>query len=225
MKTGKWMKCIVALMLMCIGALPVMAQKNIDKVVKELEGRSDVSINSVTKRDPKTRKVISMTKNYSVRDTRMAGALRRAFEKDEEFAVTAHMNMPKGRANAEDMNLYFVFYPVDNEKHSYTLTCNKNGEMTLTIIIKQVNGNRDVSDLDFDFHFNNAEMKTRMASVNRRVQNKLRSRISERGNEIASNKVFLNNSGEMILKGDVTYNGKKLKKGVHWIDGRKVTVK
>ena len=56
MKTGKWMKCIVALMLMCIGALPVMAQKNIDKVVKELEGRSDVSINSVTKRDPKTRK-------------------------------------------------------------------------------------------------------------------------------------------------------------------------
>ena len=34
MKTGKWMKCIVALMLMCIGVLPVMAQKNIDKVVK-----------------------------------------------------------------------------------------------------------------------------------------------------------------------------------------------
>lgn len=219
MKTGKWMKCIVALMLMCIGVLPVMAQKNIDKVVKELEGRSDVSINSVTKRDPKTRKVISMTKIYSVRDTRMAGALRRAFEKDEEFAVTAHMNMPKGRANAEDMNLYFVFYPVDNEKHSYTLTCNKNGEMTLTIIVKQVKGNRDVSDLDFDSFFNNAEMKMKMLSAKQKVKDELGCFISENG------RGTVYDNGDVVMEGDVTYNGKKLKKGVHWIDGRKVTVK
>jgi len=95
----------------------------------------------------------------------------------------------------------------------------------LTIIIKQVNGNRDVSDLDFDFHFNNAEMKMKMLSAKQKVKDELGCRISERGNEIASNKVFLNNSGEMIMEGDVTYNGKKLKKGVHWIDGRKVTVK
>lgn len=219
MKTGKWMKCIVALMLMCIGVLPVMAQKNIDKVVKELEGRSDVSINSVTKRDPKTRKVISMTKIYSVRDTRMAGALRRAFEKDEEFAVTAHMNMPKGRANAEDMNLYFVFYPVDNEKHSYTLTCNKNGEMTLTIIVKQVKGNRDVSDLDFDSFFNNVEMKTKILSAKQKVKDELGCFISENG------RGTVYDNGDVVMGGDVTYNGKKLKKGVHWIDGRKVTVK
>lgn len=219
MKTGKWMKCIVALMLMCIGVLPVMAQKNIDKVVKELEGRSDVSINSVTKRDPKTRKVISMTKNYSVRDTRMAGALRRAFEKDEEFAVTAHMNMPKGRANAEDMNLYFVFYPVDNEKHSYTLTCNKNGEMTLTIIIKQVKEGHNFSDLDFDFHFNNAEMKMKMLSAKQKVKDELGCFISENG------RGTVYDNGDVVMEGDVTYNGKKLKKGVHWIDGRKVTVK
>ena len=219
MKTGKWMKCIVALMLMCIGVLPVIAQKNIDKVVKELEGRSDVSINSVTKRDPKTRKVISMTKIYSVRDTRMAGALRRAFEKDEEFAVTAHMNMPKGRANAEDMNLYFVFYPVDNEKHSYTLTCNKNGEMTLTIIVKQVKGNRDVSDLDFDSFFNNVEMKTKMLSAKQKVKDELGCFISENG------RGTVYDDGDVVMEGDVTYNGKKLKKGVHWIDGRKVTVK
>jgi hypothetical protein len=50
MRTGKVMKCIVTMMLLCIGILPVMAQKNIDKVVKELEGRSDVSINSVTRK-------------------------------------------------------------------------------------------------------------------------------------------------------------------------------
>lgn len=219
------MKCLIALMLMCAGAWPAMAQKNIDKVVKDLEERMDVSVNSVTKRDPKTRKIVSMTKTYSVKDERVASVLRKAFEKDEEFAVTAHKSMPKGRANAEEMSLHFVFYPQENEKHTYSLECDRNKTVTLSIIVKQVKGNRDVSDLDFDFHFNNAEMKTRLASVNRRVQNKLRSRISERGNEIASNKVFLNNSGEMILEGDVTYNGKKLKKGVHSINGRKVIVK
>ena len=149
----------------------------------------------------------------------MAGALRRAFEKDEEFAVTAHMNMPKGRANAEDMNLYFVFYPVDNEKHSYTLTCNKNGEMTLTIIVKQVKGNRDVSDLDFDSFFNNVEMKTKMLSAKQKVKDELGCFISENGRGT----VYYN--GDVVMEGDVTYNGKKLKKGVHWIDGRKVTVK
>ena len=149
----------------------------------------------------------------------MAGALRRAFEKDEEFAVTAHMNMPKGRANAEDMNLYFVFYPVDNEKHSYTLTCNKNGEMTLTIIIKQVNGNRDVSDLDFDFHFNNAEMKMKMLSAKQKMKDELGCFISENG------RGTVYDNGDVVMEGDVTYNGKKLKKGVHSINGRKVTVK
>lgn len=165
MRTGKVMKCIVTMMLLCIGILPVMAQKNIDKVVKELEGRSDVSINSVTKRDPKTRKVVSMTKTYSVRDARMAGALRRAFEKDEEFAITAHMNMPKGRANAEDMNLYFVFYPVENEKHTYSLTCNKDGEMTLTIIVKQEKMPRHYSSMDFDSYFDDAVGNKQMTTL------------------------------------------------------------
>lgn len=165
MRTGKVMKCIVTMMLLCIGILPVMAQKNIDKVVKELEGRSDVSINSVTKRDPKTRKVISMTKTYSVRDARMAGTLRRAFEKDEEFAITAHMNMPKGRANAEDMNLYFVFYPVENEKHAYSLTCNKDGEMTLTIIVKQEKMPRHYSSMDFDSYFDDAVGNKQMTTL------------------------------------------------------------
>ena len=45
-----------------MGTAPVMAQKNIDKIIQELEKRSDVSINSVTKRDPKTRKIVSMVK-------------------------------------------------------------------------------------------------------------------------------------------------------------------
>ena len=36
----------------------LVTQKNIDKMAAELEKRDDVAINSVTKRDPKTRKVV-----------------------------------------------------------------------------------------------------------------------------------------------------------------------
>ena len=229
MRTGKVMKCIVTMMLLCIGILPVMAQKNIDKVVKELEGRSDVSINSVTKRDPKTRKVISMTKTYSVRDAKMAGALRRAFEKDEEFAITAHMNMPKGRANAEDMNLYFVFYPVENEKHAYSLTCNKDGEMTLTIIIKQEKMPRHYSSMDFDFYFNDAVGSKQMAQLKSDVAEKVvKLNIDEKVKDVLgsleSDGVQLKDNGDLILEGNVIIDGEKAKKGIYQKNGRKLIV-
>ena len=64
MKT--WMKCMVACMMLFVGTIGVMAQKNIDKVVEELEKSDEASINSVTKRDPKTRKVTRMIKTFSL---------------------------------------------------------------------------------------------------------------------------------------------------------------
>ena len=173
MKTGKMMKCIVAMMLLCMSAMPVMAQKNIDKVVKELENRSDVSIHSVVKRDPKTRKIITMTKVYSVKDDRMAGELRNAFEKDEEFAITSTINMQGGRNNLRGMNLFFVFNPTENEKHTYSLTCNRDGEMTLTIIIKQEKDGRDVSWWDADIIRNNPEIRRQLRRFTARQQKAL----------------------------------------------------
>lgn len=210
MKTERFVKCLVALMLMCMGTLPLMAQKNIDKVVKELESRTDVAVNSVTKRDPKTRKIVSMTKTYSVKDERMAGVLCKAFEKDEEYAITANKNMPKGRVNASNMNMYFVFYPQDNEKHSYSLNCSGNGQVTLTIIIKQVKEGNDFSDLDFDFYFDDSEVKTKVASVNKKVK-ATRARVRQNGN--------------LVVHGDVRMNGKRLGKGVHSINGHRVIVR
>ena len=129
-----------------------------------------------------------MTKTYSVRDARMAGALRRAFEKDEEFAITAHMNMPKGRANAEDMNLYFVFYPVENEKHAYSLTCNKDGEMTLTIIIK-LNIDEKVKDVLGSLESDGVQLK-------------------DNGDLILEGNVIID--GEKAKKGIYQKNGRKL---------------
>ena len=54
-------------MLMWGGTGKVMAQKNIDKMAAELEKRDDVAINSVTKRDPKTRKVVKVVKKFLVK--------------------------------------------------------------------------------------------------------------------------------------------------------------
>jgi hypothetical protein len=81
MKTRNGMKCIMAILLLCMGVVPMMAQKNIDKLVEELEKRRDVAINSVTNRDPKTRKITKIVKNFSFKDRLMNGKLIKAFEK------------------------------------------------------------------------------------------------------------------------------------------------
>ena len=62
MRVNNYLKCMMIALFIGMGTAPVMAQKNIDKIIQELEKRSDVSINSVTKRDPKTRKIVSMVK-------------------------------------------------------------------------------------------------------------------------------------------------------------------
>ena len=46
-------------------AVPVMGQKNIDKIVEELEKRDDVSISLVTRRNPETRKVTTFVKSIT----------------------------------------------------------------------------------------------------------------------------------------------------------------
>ena len=84
-----WMKCMVACMFLFMGTMGVMAQKNINKVVEELEKSDEASINSVTRRDPKTRKITRVVKTFSLTDIKMAKRLIAAFEKDEEYAISA----------------------------------------------------------------------------------------------------------------------------------------
>ena len=106
----KWMKkWFVAMMLLCVGIGQAMAQKNIDKLAEELERRDDVAINSITKRDPKTRKITRVVKTFSLKDERMAKRLIEAFEKDEEYAVSAIKDMPKGRKSALRVNFTFIY--------------------------------------------------------------------------------------------------------------------
>ena len=65
MKTNNWKKLLMAVIGLGMCALPAMAQKNIDKIVEELEKRDDVEINVVTNRDPETRKVTKFIKSIT----------------------------------------------------------------------------------------------------------------------------------------------------------------
>ena len=135
MKTRNILKYMLTMLLVCMGAMPLMAQKNIDKLVKELENRDDVSINSVTKRNPKTRKISRVVKTFSLKvDNKIVKELIDAFEKDEEYAITAIKDMPKGRKAATRVNFTFIFQK-DNEKRTYTLNTQANGNVTMTVII------------------------------------------------------------------------------------------
>ena len=137
MRIYNFLKCIIIALFIGIGTVPMMAQKNIDKIIQELEKRSDVSINSVTKRDPKTRKIVSMVKTFTLKDP--ISKFIKAFEKDEEDAITAIKNLPK------------------DEKRTYSLTTDRNGIVTLSVVIKL--GKNHGSDLSFYFDFNSMSDK------------------------------------------------------------------
>lgn len=122
---------LAAVLLMWGGTGKVMAQKNIDKMAAELEKRDDVAINSVTKRDPKTRKVVKVVKSFSLKDENIGARLIEAFEKDEEYAETAIKDMPKGRGKAQKANFTFI-YKTDNEAVSQ-----KHGTATRLSILRE----------------------------------------------------------------------------------------
>lgn len=159
MKTRNILKYMHTMVLVCMGAMPLMAQKNIDKLVKELENRDDVSINSVTKRDPKTRKISRVVKTFSLKvDNKIVKELIDAFEKDEEYAITAIKDMPRGRKAATRVNFTFIFQK-DNEKRTYTLATQPSGNITMTIIINpDGKGNNDWTFIyPNDLNLNNLE--------------------------------------------------------------------
>lgn len=148
MKTRNWMKCMLVTLLLCMGAVPMMAQKNIDKLVEELEKRRDVAINSVTSRDPKTRKITKIVKNFSFKDRLMNGKLIKAFEKDEEYAITAIKDLPKGRnGDSSNVSFTFIFVKDNNQKITYTLYTDKSEGTTLTIIMNSKN--KDTKDISY----------------------------------------------------------------------------
>lgn len=135
-------------LLLCMGAVPMMAQKNIDKLVEELEKRDEVATNSVTRRDPKTRKITKIVKRFSVKDEKLNKRIIDAFEMDEEYAITAIKDLPKGRNGASsNVSFTFIFVKDNNQKITYTLYTDKSEGTTLTIIMNSKN--KDTKDISY----------------------------------------------------------------------------
>lgn len=129
------MKCLMAILFICLGMGQISAQKNIDKLVEELVQREDTSVNSVVKRNPETRKIERSIKSISLKDEKMAKRLIAAFEKDEEYAETAIKDMPKGRKDGQRVNFTFIFREKD-EKRTYTLSVDGESNVSLSVIIR-----------------------------------------------------------------------------------------
>lgn len=163
MKIRNLMKYIMVVLFMGIGTTSVMAQKNIDKLLDEIEKRNDASVNSVTKRDPKTRKITSVVKSFTLKDDQIAERLIEAFEKDEEYTVTAIKDMPNGRKEMNKVNFTFIFQK-NNEKLTYTFHVDPSGRIYLSVIIKQGRpGDIDASDISL--YFDKEQMKELQKSI------------------------------------------------------------
>lgn len=177
MKANSFLKCIMLALFIGMNIPSVMAQKNIDKLLEEIEKRDDASVNSVTKRDPKTRKITSVVKSFSLpSDAKMTQRLIEAFEKDEEYTITAMKDMPKGRKEGTKANFTFVFLK-DNEKRTYSFSVNLQGKISLSVIIKRGRaGNIDASD--FSLYFNN-DMDFEIPTIDKEQMKELQKSIQK----------------------------------------------
>jgi len=176
MKANSILKCIMLALFIGMNIPSVMAQKNIDKLLEEIEKRDDASVNSVTKRDPKTRKITSVVKSFSLpSDAKMTQRLIEAFEKDEEYTITAIKDIPRGRKAATRANFTFIFQK-DNEKRTYTFNANQQ-KINLSVIIKQGRSG-DIDPSDISLYFNNG-MDLEFPTMNKEQIKELQRSIQE----------------------------------------------
>lgn len=216
-----WMKCMVACVLLFMGTMGVMAQKNINKVVEELEKSDEASINSVTKRDPKTRKITRVVKTFSLTDIKMAKRLIAAFEKDEEYAISAMKDMPKGRKSAMRVNFTFTFQQ-DNEKAIYTLITNENGRVDLSINIRRP-GSDDRND-SFQFGVKWSGDMEKWSEDMEKWSKDINKLVDGLGCISSKSIKYDEKNNRLVLEGDVYIDGKKMKKGNYKMNGREVIV-
>ena len=176
MKANSFLKCIMLALFIGMNIPSVMAQKNIDKLLEEIEKRDDASVNSVTKRDPKTRKITSVVKSFSMpSDAKMTQRLIEAFEKDEEYTITAIKDIPRGRKAATRANFTFIFQK-GNEKRTYTFNANQQ-KINLSVIIKQGRSG-DIDASDISLYFNNG-MDFEIPTMDKEQMKELQKSIQE----------------------------------------------
>lgn len=213
MKTSKMVVCMAWMLFgLCTGA---MAQKNIDKVVADMEKNADTRITSIKKRDPDTRKVVKVTKTVRLTDVQIAKRALEAFEKDEEDALTS---IKEKRSRVE----YTLTYRNKNEKRTYILTIREGNDVEISVFITPAN-EKDTGWTDKDALQYEIDMSRYAVDMEKYKK------------DMAQYEVDMNRAAEEVKKyvnetielhgDDVFINGKQAKKGTYQIDGRKIVVK
>lgn len=206
MKT-KMIMCLAVMWFgLCSGA---MAQKNIDKVVADMEKNADTRITSIKKRDPDTRKVVKVTKTLRLTDVQIAKRALDAFEKDEEDALTS---IKEKRNRVE----YTLTYRTKAEKRTYILTIREGNDVEISVFITPANEKNtswmdmdgleyemNMARCDIDMSQYNEEMK-KLAGLGEKIQKETREKLKKQGIELKGSDVYVN--GKRV-KGNYVTNG------------------
>lgn len=207
MKT-KMIMCLAVMWLgLCSGA---MAQKNIDKVVADMEKNADTRITSIKKRDPDTRKVVKVTKTLRLTDVQIAKRALDAFEKDEEDALTS---IKEKRNRVE----YTLTYRTKAEKRTYILTIREGNDVEISVFITPANEKNtswmdmdgleyemNMARCDIDMSQYNEEMK-KLAGLGEKIQKETREKLKKQGIELKGSDVYVNGKrvkGNYVTKGN-----------------------
>lgn len=207
MKT-KMIMCLAVMWLgLCSGA---MAQKNIDKVVADMEKNADTRITSIKKRDPDTRKVVKVTKTLRLTDVQIAKRALDAFEKDEEDALTS---IKEKRNRVE----YTLTYRTKAEKRTYILTIREGNDVEISVFITpakdkdtgwmdmdELEYEMDMARYDIDMSQYNEEMR-KLAGLGEKIQKETREKLKKQGIELKGSDVYVD--GKRV-KGSYVTNGK-----------------
>lgn len=208
METKKIMCIAVMLLGLCSGA---MAQKNIDKVVAEMEKDADTRITSIKKRDPDTRKVVKVTKTLRLTNEQIARRALYAFEKDEEDALTSI----KEKRNTVE---YTLTYRNKAEKRTYILTIRDGNDVEISVFITPANEKdtgwlnmdgmqyeidmakyavdmekykKDMARYDINVSKFNEEFK-QLNGMGEKIQKETMEKLKEQGIELKGSDVFVN---------------------------------
>ena len=126
-------KIMVLSMVAILCSINATAQSHIEKVMDELENNG-VDVRKVVKRDPKTRKVYSITKSLSFysKEGKYAQRLKEAFKKDAEDAVE--------EVTSNHGNHYVLKFVEDNKYYTYSLSISEGKDGNPLVRLSMVMG-------------------------------------------------------------------------------------
>lgn len=169
---------------LCMGA---MAQKNIDKVVADMEKNADTRVTAIKKRDPETRKVVKVTKILRLTDVQIAKRALEAFEKDEEDALTS---IKEKRTRVE----YTLTYQNKTEKRTYMLNIREGNDVEISVFITPAKGKEETwiskEDLRRDMALHHLDMDKLSKSMKQQAE--AMKNLKEQLIEIDGKNVYVN---------------------------------